>query len=229
MISWCCCCRQPVHADSEALDEGCCPRPPQTVLGRRLTIQILANLEAPVQVEVEANPQDASVVDAMPDQVPHRQGSSVPTLQLYRALETSNEAPRASRPNTEQEEQFRARRRARRAAAQAQSALQVTAAAPPGHIQIPEAPPQYDQFEAAVLLSALPRESWSTLHNQEPSEEGSVDECRICLEEYTVGEEIVRLPCMHYAHTACLETWLIRCPRCPMCWTSAQEAIQTGF
>lgn len=203
MISWCCCCRQPVHADSEA----------------------------PVQVEVEANPQDASVVDAMPDQVPHRQGSSVPTLQLYRALETSNEAqaPRASRPNTEQEEQFRARRRARRAAAQAQSALQVTAAAPPGHIQIPEAPPQYDQFEAAVLLSALPRESWSTLHNQEPSEEGSVDECRICLEEYTVGEEIVRLPCMHYAHTACLETWLIRCPRCPMCWTSAQEAIQTGF
>jgi len=88
-----------------------------------------------------------------------------------------------------------------------------------------DALPAYTPYEAAVLLSALPHESWSYRYiRDEDGGEGDA-ECRVCLSEYIPDEEIVRLPCMHYAHTRCLEAWLIRCPKCPICRTNAREAL----
>lgn len=42
-------------------------------------------------------------------------------------------------------------------------------------------------------------------------------ECVICLEEYTYGASISQLPCLHHAHTECMEDWLKRQSVCPVC------------
>mmetsp|Transcript_20037 Transcript_20037/g.36181 ORF Transcript_20037/g.36181 Transcript_20037/m.36181 type:complete len:253 (+) Transcript_20037:84-842(+) len=92
----------------------------------------------------------------------------------------------------------------------------------------PQAPVQTQQqmpeqlereVEVAFLMSVLPPERWSY---QYIHQEGDA-ECRICLEEYVCDDEIVRLPCMHYAHAQCLEKWLRRSACCPVCRTSLRE------
>eukprot|EP00035_Acanthoeca_spectabilis_P034481 m.29379 g.29379 ORF g.29379 m.29379 type:complete len:156 (-) comp6680_c0_seq1:1562-2029(-) len=42
-------------------------------------------------------------------------------------------------------------------------------------------------------------------------------ECTICMEDYTVGEELRFLPCMHMYHRHCVDDWLQRAATCPEC------------
>ena len=42
-------------------------------------------------------------------------------------------------------------------------------------------------------------------------------DCPVCLGTYTVGEEIMELPCQHSAHSQCLERWLRIRGSCPLC------------
>lgn len=41
--------------------------------------------------------------------------------------------------------------------------------------------------------------------------------CSICLGEYEPGERVLRLPCDHVFHAACLESWTDAHARCPLC------------
>lgn len=102
------------------------------------------------------------------------------------------------------------------------------AAVPPEYVELPGVPRSYNSVEAAMLMSLLGHEKWNyTYVRDEDNGEGDA-ECRVCLCDYEPGEEIVRLPCMHYAHLQCMEAWLIRSPRCPICRTGVREVLRMG-
>lgn len=42
-------------------------------------------------------------------------------------------------------------------------------------------------------------------------------ECSICMDNVSVGEEVVVLPCSHWFHFACAEAWLKEHDTCPVC------------
>lgn len=45
---------------------------------------------------------------------------------------------------------------------------------------------------------------------------GSQD-CSICLETFSEGDELIHLPCGHKFHSACLDPWARTCGDCPYC------------
>mmetsp|Transcript_11292 Transcript_11292/g.25937 ORF Transcript_11292/g.25937 Transcript_11292/m.25937 type:complete len:280 (+) Transcript_11292:58-897(+) len=54
---------------------------------------------------------------------------------------------------------------------------------------------------------------------QAPGESGCTapDTCVICLQDFNVGEEISRLPCLHLFHVSCLDTWIRSHDERPWC------------
>lgn len=55
---------------------------------------------------------------------------------------------------------------------------------------------------------------------------GEVDrECPICMIDFSVGEPIRLLPCMHFYHMRCIDEWLMRSYRCPSC----MERVDVGL
>ncbi|XP_057684404.1 E3 ubiquitin-protein ligase RNF115 isoform X2 [Corythoichthys intestinalis] len=42
-------------------------------------------------------------------------------------------------------------------------------------------------------------------------------ECTICREEYSSGESVRKLPCLHYFHSQCIVPWLELHDTCPVC------------
>lgn len=42
-------------------------------------------------------------------------------------------------------------------------------------------------------------------------------ECAVCRCDYSVGEEVKRLPCTHIFHSPCLDPWLVLHDSCPIC------------
>lgn len=49
--------------------------------------------------------------------------------------------------------------------------------------------------------------------------------CSICRDTFTLGEDILVLPCKHRYHVECIKTWLKRkdtCPVCRLCVTSVE-------
>merc|ERR1739844_580899 len=41
--------------------------------------------------------------------------------------------------------------------------------------------------------------------------------CMVCLEAFTVGEDLRILPCLHRYHKNCIDPWLARNRHCPVC------------
>lgn len=130
-------------------------------------------------------------------------------------------AARGPRPSSVEEEERRARRRVLRAEVPKAPSNPLTVQA--GFVELPEAPRQPEQMDAATLLSRLPRERWSYKYIQEEDAGEGDAECCVCLVEYSPGDIIARLPCTHYAHEACLETSIVRCPKCPVCWKGVRD------
>ena len=48
-------------------------------------------------------------------------------------------------------------------------------------------------------------------------DKGEQKKCSICLEEFEVGNKIIYLPCFHYYHAKCIETWVKNSDKCPLC------------
>lgn len=74
-----------------------------------------------------------------------------------------------------------------------------------------------------VMLSTLPVADWQGASRDEEME------CPLCLGEYELGEQVMRLPCLHQAHEECLSKWLERSPQCPVCKLDVQESIADLF
>lgn len=52
---------------------------------------------------------------------------------------------------------------------------------------------------------------------QRIADEEEQPSCSICLCDYDLGEEVVRLPCTHLYHEACIGSWTDNHTRCPLC------------
>lgn len=69
-------------------------------------------------------------------------------------------------------------------------------------------------FTVARLTSCVLQEE--ALRSMRESGEGTLPLCVICMQEFAVGEEATRLPCLHLFHAACAREWLSRRPVCPL-------------
>jgi hypothetical protein len=75
------------------------------------------------------------------------------------------------------------------------------------------------QSQRAHLANNLPREKYNAQQHRD------IVECELCLEEYTAGDELMRLPCMHAFHAGCVSPWLQKAGSCPVCQIDACQAI----
>jgi len=49
--------------------------------------------------------------------------------------------------------------------------------------------------------------------------------CTICLEDYTVGNKVVTLPCLHIFHEKCIKKWFGEKSTCPVCKFKIDESV----
>lgn len=67
---------------------------------------------------------------------------------------------------------------------------------------------QIDQLPTSVFLSA-----------SAPADEEQLS-CRICLSDYEDHDILRTLPCFHRFHRDCIDKWLVRDKKCPICKTA---------
>ncbi|KAL4465965.1 hypothetical protein ABPG74_004202 [Tetrahymena malaccensis] len=53
--------------------------------------------------------------------------------------------------------------------------------------------------------------------SKEQVKEETLCECSVCKDEFTEGEQLVKMPCNHLYHSSCLVTWLKMHNSCPTC------------
>jgi E3 ubiquitin-protein ligase RNF115/126 len=66
---------------------------------------------------------------------------------------------------------------------------------------------------APDAIAALPKKQ---LSEKELGPEGK-GECSVCMDDVTIGDEVVFLPCMHWFHEVCASMWLGEHNTCPIC------------
>ena len=57
---------------------------------------------------------------------------------------------------------------------------------------------------------------------------GTEGECAICLANFTAGEKLKTLPCLHHFHASCLREWFRENTQCPVCRTEVDAAGSGG-
>jgi len=85
-----------------------------------------------------------------------------------------------------------------------------------------------NDFQAQVQMEAgLSQEQIDRIGEVEGN---TAEVCSICLENFTAGELVKRLPtCAHQFHKNCIQLWLLRSKICPFCKQEITErAIQAG-
>lgn len=76
-----------------------------------------------------------------------------------------------------------------------------------------------EQSRMADLLSQLPCEFYN------PEQHKDLTECEVCLVDYVSSDELLRLPCMHLFHKACVLPWLRKAHTCPVCQINLCQVI----
>jgi hypothetical protein len=64
-----------------------------------------------------------------------------------------------------------------------------------------------DEMDAAMVISTIPRIKWGC----------EKEECSLCLDEFSEGEELLQLKCSHVFHEQCLGPWVLKSKECPLC------------
>ena len=77
-------------------------------------------------------------------------------------------------------------------------------------LPFPELHRQQQQGINEEHISQLPTRSYQ-------SNDGKVEQCSICLENFKQGESVRTLPCLHQFHVKCVDQWLQRSQQCPVC------------
>ncbi|KDD76012.1 hypothetical protein H632_c397p1 [Helicosporidium sp. ATCC 50920] len=72
---------------------------------------------------------------------------------------------------------------------------------------------------SAEALAALPRV---------PFQGDEQEQCSVCCCEFEPAEEVVALPCAHVFHAECIQEWLLRSKRCPLCHVEVDEGGAPG-
>ena len=82
----------------------------------------------------------------------------------------------------------------------------------------------FEQGGSAVSSSSCPPASVSALERlplmiitEHDFEDEATKECCICFSEFSVGDEVSRLPCGHIFHKECIAKWLRKKCTCPQC------------
>jgi len=52
--------------------------------------------------------------------------------------------------------------------------------------------------------------------------------CMVCFETFEAGESMRTLPCLHSFHRKCIDRWLSRSKKCPVCNTRVDELLQAA-
>lgn len=92
-----------------------------------------------------------------------------------------------------------------------------------------DAPPSYEKsampgvFEDDVQVSNVVPDTEKTMQGSGSEREDL--ECTICMEDFEDGQSIRYLPCMHFYHQHCIDSWLMKSFTCPRC----MEAVDTGI
>ena len=63
----------------------------------------------------------------------------------------------------------------------------------------------------------LTQEQINNLPNVMFSNELNIGECTICMDDYQEGESLKQLPCKHFFHPDCINSWLLQKNTCPLC------------
>ncbi|RWR77156.1 E3 ubiquitin-protein ligase MBR1-like protein [Cinnamomum micranthum f. kanehirae] len=71
--------------------------------------------------------------------------------------------------------------------------------------------------ESAGVAGPASRSSIEALPSRAFGDMNSSDTCSICLDEYSRGMIVTRLPCSHDFHQGCIERWLNETNSCPLC------------
>ena len=64
-----------------------------------------------------------------------------------------------------------------------------------------------------TILNFIP---YTTIQ-EEPKKLNEEPRCVICLSDFEIGQKVSALPCCHSFHTKCLDDWITRNPKCPIC------------
>jgi E3 ubiquitin-protein ligase RNF115/126 len=73
-------------------------------------------------------------------------------------------------------------------------------------------------------IAALPKKN---LTEKELGPEGK-GECSVCMDDVTIGTEVIALPCSHWFHETCASMWLGEHNTCPICRKGIDAAESSG-
>jgi len=74
-----------------------------------------------------------------------------------------------------------------------------------------------DQKEQKLVMMARKAVARLELRKVTEIDSNLQGDCPVCLDQVLVGAEVRTLPCGHVYHRKCIDKWLIRKRKCPLC------------
>lgn len=72
-------------------------------------------------------------------------------------------------------------------------------------------------------IRSIPAHKYEEPLSNNDDQECTQGSCSICLSDFTSGVLLRRLPCGHHFHRSCVDKWLARNKRCPLCMHAIDE------